>query len=1059
MKKLTLFLVAMLTWLGAIAQNVNVSGTVVSATDGEPLIGATVMVKGTSTGAATDLDGNFSIEVPTGKTLVFSYVGYTNQEYKVTGAEKSLKISLSEDSQVLDDVVVVGYGTQRKSVVTAAISKIGEEQLANTVPVRVDNALKGLTSGVTVTTPNGQPGAGSQIRVRGIGTINNSDPLYIVDGMPIEGGIDYLNPSDIKSIEVLKDAASGAVYGARAANGVILVTTKSGVEGRAKVTYDFSYGWQSKAKSLKMMNATQYALMKNEGYLNAGQPAPYDNPYSLGEGYDWQAAIFNDNAPVMNHQVTVSGGTEKVNYFLSLGYYDQEGIIGGNYGHSNYDRLTLRANNNYILFDDSNKRNYLNKLVLTTNLSYARIHSKGFGGGGGYYGGAITNALGMSPLLTPTLTPGSPEYNQQLEFFANNDKYVPRYDAAGNLYTVPEAFGGGYQELTNPFYGWSFAADKNWSHKIVANFNAELQIWDALKYRISFGGDLGFWGSRGFSEPNYYSNLSYQSPIKAGAWEKWNRGWTWQLENIITYDKTFDVHHVNVVLGQSAKQSTGWFIEASANKLYNFGKPWVDVSQGQPGEEDGGNRTGNAGPNQAWPKLLSYFGRLSYDFDGRYMAQFTIRRDGSSRFGANNKWATFPSFSLGWNPTSEKFLESRPDWWSNTKVRFSWGKNGNEAIGDFAYTVLTSGGNNFYFGPEGSSQAYGSKASGLANPDLRWEESTQTDVGIDLGLFNNSLQFTIDYYYKKTTGMLMTMMIPTYVGESKPVGNVGKMDNSGVEMELRWNRTFGDWNVNLGGNLSYLKNKLVEYGNADGWATVQSNGTAGDIARAMNGEVFPFFYGYKTAGVVQNQAEADAYNKQYNLNSAQQWYARPGDLIFVDTNGDGTINANDRTKIGKGLPDWTYGFNLGLGWKGFQLTAYFQGVWGNKIYDASLRGDTPAKNMPAWLLNRWTGEGTSNKLPAFRMNDTRNWQSSDIYLHDGAYLRCANLTLSYTLPYNIIHKIGFDNFRVFVMAENLFTATKYHGFTPEIGSGTDLGIDYGNYPLARTFTVGFNVSI
>ena len=552
MKKLILFLIAIMTSLGMRAQNVNVSGEVVSALDGEPLIGVTVMVKNSSTGTTTDIDGRFIISAPTGSTLFFNYIGYTPQEVKVTANMPSLRIQLIEDTQMLDDVVVVGYGTQKKSVVTAAISSVGEETLSQTAPTNVQNALKGVTSGVTATTANGQPGAAAQIRVRGVGTINNSNPLYIVDGMPIDGGIDYLNPSDIKSIEVLKDAASGAVYGARAANGVILVTTKNGVEGRAKVTYDFTYGWQSKLKSIDILNATQYALMKNEAYLNTNQPAPYADPYSYGKGYDWQAAIFNDNAPVMNHQVSVSGASEKVNYFLSFGYYKQEGIIGGNYNQSNYDRLTLRANNIYTLFDDSKKRNYLNKLVLTTNISYARIHSKGFGGGGGYYGGAITNALSMSPMLTPTLAPGSAEYQKQMDYYAGNDKYVPRYDSAGNLYTVPEAFGT-YQELTNPFYAWSFPAGKNWSHKIVTNFIGELQIWDAIKYRISFGGDLAFWGGESHSEPNYYSNLSNTDAIHATAYANMQRGWTWQLENIITYDKDFGEHHVNVVLGQSAK--------------------------------------------------------------------------------------------------------------------------------------------------------------------------------------------------------------------------------------------------------------------------------------------------------------------------------------------------------------------------------------------------------------------------------------------------------------------------------------------------------------------------
>lgn len=1059
-RSLLMLLLLFLGTVGALAQT-TITGTVEDS-NGEPLIGASVLVKGSMTGVSTDIDGQFKIAIPNeNTTLVFSYVGCKTTEAK---AVDGMKVVMVEDHNALEEVVVVGYGSQKKSVVTAAISKVGSEQLEQTAAVRVDNALKGLTSGVTVTAANGQPGTGAQVRVRGIGTINNSNPLYIVDGMPIDGGIDYLNPADIKSIEVLKDAASGAVYGARAANGVILVTTKAGQTGRAKITYDFSYGWQSVSKQVEMMNATEYVLMKQEGYLNAGQSIPSHlamDPYSVGAGFDWQDAIFNDGAPVQNHQISVAGGSERGNYYLSLGYYDQEGIVGGNYGHSNYNRLSLRSNNNYTFFDDSNKRNYLNKLTMNANIAYSRIHSSGVSNpSGSYYGGALTNALGMSPLLTPTLAPGSAEYQQQLDYFAPNAKYVPRYDKNGNLYTIPEAFGGGLQELTNPLLGFDYPASKNWSHKFVINMNAELQVWDALKYRISFGGDFGFWGSEGHSEPSYYGPLSSTDAIHAGAWSSWNRGWTWQLENILTYDKTFGNHHVNVVLGQSAKEGTGWWISASANKLSDFAKPWVNVAQGQPGEEDGGNRTGDSAPNSAYPRLLSYFGRVSYDYDGRYMAQVTVRRDGSSRFGTNNKWATFPSFSLGWNPTSESFLADRPTWWSNTKVRVSWGKNGNESIGDFAYTVLTNGSNNFYFGPEGSSQSYGSKASGLANANLKWEESTQTDVGLDFGFLNNSLQFTVDYYYKKTDGMLMEMQIPTYVGESKPTGNVGTMENKGVEMELRWARNFGDWDINLGGNLTYTQNKVIKLGNENGWRTEQSNSTAGDIARSMNGEVFPFFYGYKTAGVFQNQAQADAYNEKYGLTSNQgEWFARPGDLIWVDTNNDGQINADDRTKIGKGMPDWTYGFNVGVGYKGFNLTAYFQGVWGNDIYDASLRGDTPGKNMPRWMLNRWTGEGTSNTLPLFSLADSRNWKSSDVYLHDGAYLRCSNVTLSYTVPSNLMNKIGFSSFRVYVMAENLFTASKYHGYTPEIGDGTNIGIDYGVYPLARTWTIGFNVSL
>ena len=974
MKKLTLFLIAIMTCLGVSAQNVSVSGTVVSAADGEPLIGASVMVKGSSTGTATDIDGNFNLQAPDGKTLVISYVGYTAQELKVNGAMSGIEIRLVEDSQVLDDVVVVGYGTQKKSVVTAAISKIDEDKLAASAPVRVDNALKGLTSGVTVTSSSGQPGAAAQVRIRGIGTINNSNPLYIVDGMPIEGGLDYLNPTDIKSIEVLKDAASGAVYGARAANGVVLVTTKNGSKGKTTVTYDFSYGWQTASKHRKVLNATEYAVMMNEGSLNSGVAAPYANPYSYGEGFDWQNAVFNDNAPVMNHQVSMSGASDKVNYYLSLGYYKQDGIVGGNFGRSNYNRLTLRSNNIYTLFDASAKRSWLNKLTVTTNLSYARIKSTGIETNS-TWGSPLGSALSISPMLTPYAE--GDFLTQQQAYYATNTEYIPMYSADGRLLLNPEAFGN-YQEMSNPIANMSLPASWEWSHKFVGNFIGELQIWDNLKYRISYGADLGFWGSDGYTKEYYLRSGATQK--FSSAWANSEKGVTWQLENILSYDKTIGDHDFAILLGQSAKASHGDYISASRNHIIDYNKPYIDASSGL--AENGDMSAGGAPRIEA--KLASLFARASYNYAGRYMAQFTIRRDGSSRFGSNNHWATFPSFSLGWNITSEPWLEKRPTWWNTTKVRFSWGKNGNENIGDLLFVALANAGNNAIFGSS-ENIVNGTKASILPNANLRWEESQQTDIGIDFGFLNNSLTFTIDYYKKKTNGMLMNMQVPAYVGESVPVGNVGKMENSGVEMEINYRHTFGDFSFGVGGNLTYLKNKLIDYGNAEGWANLDSFQGTGSISRAENGLPFPFFYGYKTDGIIQNQAEADEYNAKYS--GGYFIDAVPGDVRFVDVNGDGSITEDDRTMIGKGMPDWTYGFNVNASWKGFTLSAMFQGVWGNQIYDATRRTDARASNLPAWMLNRWTGEGTSNRIPRFVIADPRNWASSDLLVHDGDYFR------------------------------------------------------------------------
>ncbi len=1045
MKKLTLFLIAIMTCLGVSAQNVSVSGTVVSAADGEPLIGASVMVKGSSTGTATDIDGNFNLQAPDGKTLVISYVGYTAQELKVNGAMSGIEIRLVEDSQVLDDVVVVGYGTQKKSVVTAAISKIDEDKLAASAPVRVDNALKGLTSGVTVTSSSGQPGAAAQVRIRGIGTINNSNPLYIVDGMPIEGGLDYLNPTDIKSIEVLKDAASGAVYGARAANGVVLVTTKNGSKGKTTVTYDFSYGWQTASKHRKVLNATEYAVMMNEGSLNSGVAAPYANPYSYGEGFDWQNAVFNDNAPVMNHQVSMSGASDKVNYYLSLGYYKQDGIVGGNFGRSNYNRLTLRSNNIYTLFDASAKRSWLNKLTVTTNLSYARIKSTGIETNS-TWGSPLGSALSISPMLTPYAE--GDFLTQQQAYYATNTEYIPMYSADGRLLLNPEAFGN-YQEMSNPIANMSLPASWEWSHKFVGNFIGELQIWDNLKYRISYGADLGFWGSDGYTKEYYLRSGATQK--FSSAWANSEKGVTWQLENILSYDKTIGDHDFAILLGQSAKASHGDYISASRNHIIDYNKPYIDASSGL--AENGDMSAGGAPRIEA--KLASLFARASYNYAGRYMAQFTIRRDGSSRFGSNNHWATFPSFSLGWNITSEPWLEKRPTWWNTTKVRFSWGKNGNENIDDLLFVALANAGNNAIFGSS-ENIVNGTKASILPNANLRWEESQQTDIGIDFGFLNNSLTFTIDYYKKKTNGMLMNMQVPAYVGESVPVGNVGKMENSGVEMEINYRHTFGDFSFGVGGNLTYLKNKLIDYGNAEGWANLDSFQGTGSISRAENGLPFPFFYGYKTDGIIQNQAEADEYNAKYS--GGYFIDAVPGDVRFVDVNGDGSITEDDRTMIGKGMPDWTYGFNVNASWKGFTLSAMFQGVWGNQIYDATRRTDARASNLPAWMLNRWTGGGTSNRIPRFVIADPRNWASSDLLVHDGDYFRLKNIMLSYQIPQNLTRRFFVESLRVFVSAENLFTCTKYHGFDPEISSGgTSLGIDYGVYPQPRIWTVGFNI--
>ena len=451
------------------------------------------------------------------------------------------------------------------------------------------------------------------------------------------------------------------------------------------------------------------------------------------------------------------------------------------------------------------------------------------------------------------------------------------------------------------------------------------------------------------------------------------------------------------------------------------------------------------------------FARLSYNYAERYMLQATVRRDGSSRFGSNNKYATFPSFSLGWNVTNEPYLQKiRPSWLSNMKVRFSWGKNGNENIDDFRYIVLTSTGNNYIFG-NGENVINGVKPNGLSNQNLKWEESVQTDIGLDLGFFNNALTFTVDYYKKTTDGMLMTMAIPSYVGETLPIGNVGKMENSGVEFELGYKFNIADATFNIRGNASYLKNKLINLGNDTGFANYDSFQQVGTITRASNGEPFPYFYGLKTAGIFQTWDEVNSYVNDEG--ALIQPDAQPGYVRFVDVNGDGQIDDNDRTKIGKGMPDWTFGFNLTAAWRGFDFAMMWQGTAGNDVFDATRRIDIRSTNLPSYMLDRWTGPGTSNKYPVFIVGDSSdNWKSSDLYVYDGSYLRLKNIELGYTLPQSLTQKVFINRLRLYVSAENLFTFTKYHGFDPEISSGgTSLGVDYGVYPQARVWRVGFNL--
>ena len=696
--RLVMMFLALMVTMTSWAQGI--VGTVIDD-QGETVIGASVVEKGNpQNGTITDFNGNFTIKVNEGATIVVSYIGYVTQELKAT---RNMRVVLKEDAQTLQDVVVIGYGVQKKSVVTASIAKVSSDDLEGKTRLRADDALKGLAAGVNVTSANGQPGSQSMIRVRGTGTINDTNPLYIIDGMPTDQyGLESVNPYDIESIEVLKDAASGAIYGARAANGVILVTTKKGKVGKAQINYNFSYGWQSAWKHRDVTSATDYAILQNEKYVNGGQAPLYADPYNLtdangnkitGFGTDWPELLFNDNAPVVQHDVSVSGATEKVNYYLSLGYYTQDGIVGGNYGRSNYDRLTINSNNQFNLFDDSKERNFLNKLDISANLSYMRTHSTGIDTNS-TWGSPLGSALYLAPTLPVTLTGAVAQ--DMIDRYSAYDLYR---DENGNPYTIPN-YVGSYQEQNNPIAMMQGNPNRNWSHKFMPKFSIDLQLFDELKYHFTYSAELSFWGYEGATLQKYYFSGNSNSDHTQATAYKGNNS-TWQIENTLTYDKTFGKHTIGVVLGQSALKTKGDELGGSHWNLVNPDKPSINYTTGGDLElstDADGKVTGAKSLIGFWGgpytqhRLASLFARLSYNYDEKYMVQATIRRDGSSRFGSNNKYGTFPSFSVGWNIMNEDFMKNTRDWLTNLKLRASWGKNGNDNIGDFAYTTMTATG-------------------------------------------------------------------------------------------------------------------------------------------------------------------------------------------------------------------------------------------------------------------------------------------------------------------------------------------------------------------------------
>lgn len=1015
----------------ALAQNILVSGKVNSKATGLPLSGATVSVKGTNNATATDAGGNFQINAQSNAVLVISYVSMAELEVAVP-ANGSISIAMESDlRENLDEVIVVGYGTQRKVNVTGAISSVKAKDLENVPNGRIEQALQGRVAGVTIMQNSGQPGSSSTIRVRGVTTFGNNNPLWVVDGVVVDaGGIGYLNQSDIESIEVLKDAASAAIYGTRAAAGVILVTTKKGKAGKMAINYNGFYGISQPAKTLELLNATQYATLLNERSVAGGGTVLFPDPASLGKGTDWQDAIFNNGANRYSHEISLSGGNDKSTFYVSVGLQDQEGIVATDI--SNYNKKNIRLNSTHKIS---------RIFSFGQTLGYTRQKSVGLGNTNSEFGGPLSSAINLDPVTPLVVT--DPAIAGAAPYSVNS---VIR-DAYGNPYGISSIVG---QEMTNPLaYIQTRLGGYGWSEDIVGNAYLEAAVTKGIKVRSTVGAKKAFWGGLGFT-PVYYLNAT--NGVSQNNYSKnENRSFNWNIENIITYSKNMGDHDFTVLFGQ------GTYVENIGGSigLTTFNLPITSYKDASFRFDIPQTSRSSSASDFIEHRVTSLFARGNYSYQDKYLFTGIIRRDGSTRFGSNNKYGVFPSFSAGWNVNKENFWPSN-DVIKSLKIRGGYGVVGNDALADFRYLATVAGGYNYAIGSSGAVTTGYSPVT-LDNPDLRWEETASANIGFDAQLFK-SLSLTVDFYNKKTSGILRPVVIPGYVGVPElPWDNIADMKNTGVEVELGYRKSFGELNLAVNGNISYLKNQ-VSYVAADtnfvgGDASFQSMGA---VTRTQVGQSYNEFWGYKTMGIFQNEDEIAAYTNKDG--SRIQPTARPGDFRWQDANGDGRITVADKIFLGSNIPKYTFGFTINMDYKGFDFTVFGQGATGNKIFQGLRRLDIGNANYDSKALGRWTGEGSSNDYPRLVSNDpNRNFgQMSDFYLEKGDYLRLKVVQLGYTLPNRLFGKTGISRLRVYVTAENLLTLTNYTGYDPEVGGGV-FGVDKGQYPQARSILGGIQL--
>ena len=921
-------------------ENLTVSGVVTSAADQLPLIGVSVQVKGTSNGSITDLDGNYSVSVASGQTLVFSYIGFKTQEIQITN-QKTLNVVMEEDSETLDEVVVVGYGVQKKKLVTGATVQVKGETLAKMNTNSPLQAMQGQTPGVNISSTSGQPGESMKVSIRGLGTVGNASPLYLIDG--VGGDISTLNPADIESIDVLKDAASAAIYGAQAANGVVLITTKSGKAGKAQISFDAYYGWQTQARKADMLNAQEYMMIMDEQAINSGN-APYDwssfeSIYDAnGNVYDtdWVNSMFQNNAQTQSYTLGITGGSETSTYAMSLGYMSQEGIVGGK-DVSNYERYNFRINSEHKLFKDSDL------LKVGEQVSFVYKMNNGISVGN-QYNNTLRGAFGTSPLAP---------------IYSDNNIYDSPYNDTTNS--------DWYNADGNP-YG-SMMTNSNNENKDVTfsgNVYAELQPIKNLKFRTVFGAVYTTNEYRSFSPLYQFSIYSFNN-TRTSAAQNMSHGLTMTWTNTVTYDWTVGEHAFNALLGMEMSRYSGTYLRGTTGMLRDGFDDWDHAYLDNGTATSADNGLGAAGHPNDETRTVSYFARFGWNWKETYMINATVRTDGSSRFARGNRYGVFPSVSAGWTISNEAFMEDTHDWLDFLKLRVSWGQVGNQNIDNYQYTApITSSNTHYIFGNQVGADAqsgfWGAYPSRLANEDVTWETSEQTNIGIDARFLRSRLSLTADFYIKTTKDWLVEAPILATAGTGAPYINGGDVKNTGIELALTWNDQIGkDFSYNVGVNGAYNKNKVGDIPTEDGIIHGDINmlyDNTPEFYRASNGHPIGYFWGYQTAGIFQNKQQIEDWRAAGN--GILQADVQPGDVIYVDQDHNGVIDDNDKVDLSNGTPDFTYGFNLGFSYKNFDFALNAYGAAGNQIVQSYRNHANSHSNYTSAILERWTGEGTSN---------------------------------------------------------------------------------------------------